>query len=243
MVKSYFESEGEQEMKKESVPFVQVYCPECKEMIRPGEWTMCPYFDGKKLDFSNVEESIKQIFRCHVQCGCEIQYQYFSGDKLVTKTENIIKDQESLRKILLLVSRSKAKSEQKKPVKVLIADDDADFLEMHSAVLKNRGYTVFTAENSQECLKKFEEVQPDIIVLDVMMEQFDTGFEVCKTIKSKNQNVPVILLTAIGAQTGLEFSSSEEVLKFTKADILLDKPVSPKVFIDAIEKLTTKNKS
>jgi hypothetical protein len=45
-------------------------------------------------------------------------------------------------------------------------------------------------------------------------------------------------LTSIGAQTGLEFSSNQDLLKATGADVLLDKPVSPKVFIDEIEKVT-----
>jgi hypothetical protein len=51
-----------------------------------------------------------------------------------------------------------------------------------------------------------------------------------------------MLLTSIGAQTGLEFSSNQELLKATGADILLDKPVSPKLFIDEIEKLTSAKK-
>ena len=225
------------------MPFVQVYCPECQEMIRPGEWTMCPYFTGKKLDFSDGEESLKQIFRCHVQCGCELHYQYFEGDKLVTKTEKIVEDQDSLRRILSLVAKSKAKYEKKKPKQVLIADDDPDFLEMHQAVLNNRGYDVITARSSKECLEKLKTSRPNIVVLDVMMEKFDAGFEACRKIKEKFSDLPVMLLTSIGTQTGLEFSSTDAVLRETKADVLLDKPVSPKVFIDEIEKLTSKDQS
>ena len=81
-------------MTKESAPFVQVYCPECRELIQPGEWTLCPYFDGAKLDFSKTDETLKQIFRCHVQCGCEIQYRYYEGDRLVTKSEKFVEDEE-----------------------------------------------------------------------------------------------------------------------------------------------------
>ena len=203
---------------------------------------MCPYFTGKKIDFSDTEESLKQIFRCHVQCGCEIQYQYYEGDKLVTKSEKIIEDQESLRRILSLVIKSKAKFEKKKSKKVLLADDDPDFLEMHAAVLTNRGYEVVTARNSEECLDKLKKSKPDIVILDVMMEKFDAGFKTCRKIKEAYNNLPVMLLTSIGAQTGLEFSSSDAVLKETKADVLLDKPISPKVFIDEIEKLVGENR-
>jgi len=80
-------------------------------------------------------------------------------------------------------------------------------------------------------------VRPDVVVLDVMMEQFDAGFEVSKKIKKKYRDLPVILLTAIGIQTGLEFSANADVLEVTGADVLLDKPVSPEVFVAAIEKL------
>ncbi|OGF63997.1 MAG: hypothetical protein A2Y62_17450 [Candidatus Fischerbacteria bacterium RBG_13_37_8] len=111
---------------------------------------------------------------------------------------------------------------------------------MHSVVLQNKGYEVITAQSSKECLEKLENIKPDAVVLDVMMEKFDSGFTTSKQIKEKYKNIPVLLLTSIGAQTGLEFSSNEEVLKFSGADILLDKPVSPKVFIDEIEKLTQK---
>ncbi len=230
-------------MLNKSKPFIQVYCPELQEMISPGEWTACPYFEGKKLEITENEDVMQQIFRCHVQCGCKIEYQYYEGEKLVSKVEDSIEDQESLRKILKLVSKKAKDSETKKPKKVFLIDDDTDFLEMHSAVLENRGYEVFTAQSSKEAIERLEEVQPDIVVLDVMMEQFDSGFKASEKIKKIHKDLPVMLLTSIGAQTGLEFSSNEEVLKVSGADVLLDKPVSPKIFIDEIERLTSKKKS
>ena len=226
-------------MEKKKASFIQVYCPELMAMINPGEWTDCPFFKGQKLDLSNAEEALKQIFRCHVQCDSKIQYQYYEGGKLVEKVEEAVEDQDSLRRILSLVMKQSKKTDQKREKKVLIVDDDVDFLEMHSAVLKNRGYAVATAKSSRECLDKLAKSRPDVVVLDVMMEQFDSGFKLSKKIKGKYRDLPVMLLTSIGAQTGLEFSSNEEVLKATGADILLDKPVSPKVFTDEIEKLTS----
>lgn len=229
-------------MKKKLKPLVQVYCPELQTMIRPGEWTNCPYFGGKKLDFSETEDMIKQIFRCHVQCGCKVEYQYYEGGKLVSKVKDTIEDQDSLRRILSLVAKSAEKHEKRKPKKVLLVDDDVDFLEMHTAVLEHKGYKVITAQTSKECMEKLEKIRPDIVVLDVMMEQFDSGFCATEKIKKKYSDLPVMILTSIGSQTGLEFSSNKNVLKITGADILLDKPVSPKIFIDEIEKLTSKNK-
>lgn len=223
-------------MEKKTESFIRVYCPEVMDMINPGEWTDCPYYRGQKLDLSNTEEALKQIFRCHVQCDCKIQYQYYEGGKLVQKVEESVEDQESLRRILSLVMKPAGKLGKKK---ILIVDDDVDFLEMHSAVLKNRGYEVVTAQSSKECLGVLEKGRPDLVVLDIMMEQFDAGFELSKKIKKKYPGLPVMLLTSIGHQTGLEFSSNAEVLKATGADILLDKPVSPESFIAEIESLTT----
>ena len=226
-------------MKNKTKPFIQVYCPECQEMISPGEWTACPYFEGEKLDISDTEDAMRQIFRCHVQCDCKIEYSYYDGDKLVTKVEDAIEDPASLRRILSLVAKKDSSKREETPKKVLLVDDDTDFLEMHTAVLEHRGYLVITAQSSKECMEKLDETKPDIVILDVMMEQFDSGFKASKNIKQKYKNLPVMLLTSIGAQTNLDFSSSDDVLQFSGADVLLDKPVSPKVLIDEIERLTS----
>ncbi|MCJ7589077.1 MAG: response regulator [Candidatus Aminicenantes bacterium] len=225
-------------MEKKTDSFIRVYCPELMDTITPGEWTDCPFYRGQKLDLSNTEEALKQIFRCHVQCDCKIQYQYYDRGKLVQKVEESVEDQESLRRILSLVMKRAKKTDIKRVKKVLIVDDDLDFLEIHSTVLKNRGYEVVTAQSSKECLEKLERDRPDLVVLDVMMEQFDAGFEVSKKIKKKYRDLPVMLLTSIGLQTSLEFSSNADVLEATGADLLLDKPVSPEVFVAEIEKLT-----
>jgi CheY-like chemotaxis protein len=224
-------------METKTSSFIRVYCPELMAMINPGEWTDCPFYRGQKLDVSNTEEALKQIFRCHVQCDCKIHYRYFDKGKMVEKVADLIENPEALRRIFSLVMKQAKKPGQERKKKILIVDDDVDFLEMHSAVLTNKGYSVITAQNSKECLEKLEKTRPDVVVLDVMMEQFDAGFEASKKIKEKCPDLPVMLLTSIGAQTGLEFSSSAETLKATGADVLLDKPVSPHVFIDEIEKL------
>jgi len=228
-------------MAKKVKSFIRVYCPELMAMIVPGEWTDCPYFRGKKLDVSDTEDAMKQVFRCHVQCDCKVQYQYYDGDKLVEKVAESVEDQEALRRILSLVMKPPEKKDKQKKT-ILLVDDDVDFLEMHSAVLQNRGYNVVTARSSQECLDMIDKIQPDVVVLDVMMEKFDSGFGASKKIKAKHGRIPIILLTSIGDQTGLEFSSNEDILKETGADLLLDKPVSPKVFIEEIEKLAAARK-
>ena len=222
-------------MAEKTTFFIWVYCPELMATIVPGEWTDCPYFRGQKLDISNTEDALKQIFRCHVQCDCKVHYRYYDGGKLVEKVTESVEDQESLRRILSLAAKRGGKKDQAK--KVLLVDDDVDFLDMHAAVLKNRGYHVATARSSKECLDQVETIRPDVVVLDVMIERFDSGFIVSKKIKEKHPDIRVLLLTSIGTQTGLDFSSNAEILKETGADRLLDKPVSPKAFVEEIEEL------
>ena len=229
-------------MAEKTTFFIRVYCPELQAMIVPGEWTDCPYFRGQKLDISNTEDSLKQVFRCHVQCDCRVQYQYYEDGRLVEKMVESVEDQESLRRILSLAAKPSGKKDGSKK-RILLVDDDVDFLEMHSAVLENRGYQVATARSSKEGLNKLDAVRPDVIVLDVMMERFDSGFSVCRKIKETHPDTRVILVTSIGNQTGLEFSSNDDILKETRADALLDKPVSPKVFIEEIERQAGSKKS
>jgi CheY-like chemotaxis protein len=229
-------------MAEKSTSFIRVYCPELMTMIVPGEWTDCPFFRGEKLDISNTEDALKQIFRCHVQCDCKIQYQYYDEGRLVEKVEESVEDQDSLRRILALVMKQSGKKGRQKEKTVLLVDDDVDFLEMHAAVLAHQGYRVVTARTSKEGLDKVEDVRPDVVVLDVMMERFDSGFNVSKKIKERHRDLPVMLITSIGDQTGLEFSSNADILKETGADLLLDKPVSPKAFLEGIEKLTSSAK-
>ena len=115
-------------MKKENEPkpSIQVYCPELQAMIRPGEWTDCPFFGGTKLDLSDKEDALRQIFRCHVQCGCKIEYQYYEGGCLVTKVEDSIEDQENLSRVLSLVIQSSEQNEQRNPKYVLLVYEDPD---------------------------------------------------------------------------------------------------------------------
>ena len=81
--------------------------------------------------------------------------------------------------------------------KILLVDDDRDFLSIAKSHIKKGGYDVEIAYNGKQCLKKVRSGKPDIILLDVMMPG-QNGFDVCKKLKSdKNtKSIPVILLTA-----------------------------------------------
>ncbi len=122
--------------------------------------------------------------------------------------------------------------------KILLVDDDADFLEMHKAVLANHGYEVFTAMSGQEGLERVRTEMPDLIILDLMMEKHDAGFSFSKTIKTDPlfKKIPILMVTSVAEATGYRFSLEEDGY-WMKTDDFLDKPVMPAVLLDRVAKL------
>jgi CheY-like chemotaxis protein len=127
--------------------------------------------------------------------------------------------------------------------KILLVDDDPDFLEMHKAVLENRGYEVFTATSAQEGLGRVRVEMPDLIVLDLMMEKHDAGFSFSKTIKTDPlfRKIPILMVTSVAEATGYRFSFEEDGY-WMKTDDFLNKPVPPEVLLETVDKLLQKRK-
>lgn len=98
---------------------------------------------------------------------------------------------------------------------ILIADDDAPILRLVRTKLQSDGYGVVAATNGQEAVELFEEHQPDVVILDVMMPVMD-GLEAMRRIR-ESSNVPIILLTArSGPQDkifGLDMGADDYVTK------------------------------
>ncbi len=109
--------------------------------------------------------------------------------------------------------------------RVLIVDDDPDYLEQMKMYLQSRGYEVHSASSRPEGEKILEEIAPDIAVLDLMMENEDDGFVLSYRIKRKYPSTPVILVTAVTHETGLEFDETEDDGNWIKADTILAKPI------------------
>lgn len=116
--------------------------------------------------------------------------------------------------------------------KILIVDDEMYILNILDFSLESEGFEVVTASNGEEALTKALEVQPDLIVLDVMMPKID-GFEVCRALKNKaeTKKIPVILLTAKDRDKDRE--KGDEV----GADVYMTKPFSPSRLIGQIQEL------
>ncbi len=121
---------------------------------------------------------------------------------------------------------------------VLIVDDDMDFVRLYSLFLRNNGFEVDAAYSAAEAMDALEKADPDIVVLDVMMEHFDSGFNVSRSIKEKHPDLPVILLTAIGEETGLDFEpKDEDERSLMHADGFLNKGSDPEELLKKINSL------
>jgi CheY-like chemotaxis protein len=122
--------------------------------------------------------------------------------------------------------------------RVLIVDDDMEFVKLYSLYLRNKGLEVSAAYSAAEAAEVLKEARPDVVVLDVMMEHFDSGFNVSKTIKERHPDLPIILMTAISQETGLDFRpKNDEERELMHADAFLDKGASPDDLLAKIREL------
>jgi len=120
-------------------------------------------------------------------------------------------------------------------IRVLLVDDDPDFIEANSIILEASGFEVLTASSGAEGLKMVEDENPDVVVLDVMMENTDEGFAVARKIRRKLlSNVPIIMLTSVAQATGYTFAP-EEHPDFFPVDQFLEKPVPPTTLVQKIK--------
>lgn len=121
---------------------------------------------------------------------------------------------------------------------ILLIDDDFDLLEQLRLLLGGAGYEVVTAESQREAEDQLLSVQPDLVIVDLMMEQRDSGLVLCHHMKEMHPRLPIIMLTAVKSATGLSFApASEEQESWVKADKVLDKPVNPDQLIAEIKRL------
>ena len=123
-----------------------------------------------------------------------------------------------------------------KKAKILLIDDDVDFVEATKTILESKPYEVIVACNGDEGLRKAREVNPDLILLDVIMPVKD-GFTAAEQLKKDPQlsKIPVLMLTAFAAKGG---ETSIPVSRgFTlEAEDYIDKPISPEELLARIEK-------
>ncbi|MEI6971285.1 MAG: response regulator [bacterium] len=122
--------------------------------------------------------------------------------------------------------------------KILVVDDDPDVLEQLSVIITAQGHEVARASSQKEAEDVLMGFHPDLAIVDLMMEHQDSGFVLCHQIRKLYQDTPIILLTAVTAQTGMSFSLQPGAANvWIKADKIMDKPVRAEQLRAEINKL------
>jgi len=123
--------------------------------------------------------------------------------------------------------------------KILVVDDDVDLCESLKLIFAGAGYETLTAANRTEGMEKIRTQRPDLIILDVMMETWQDGFEMSRDLKKdpQLQQTPILMLTSIAEITGIEVKSSAGDPTWLPVDAFLDKPVSPAALLAEVKRL------
>lgn len=127
-------------------------------------------------------------------------------------------------------------AEPRTRAKILLVDDDPDFLDATRQILTAHRYDVITAKDGEEGIAKAKYESPDLIVLDVIMPGKD-GYTVCYELRKYEQTrpIPVIMLTAVGQQLSKPEYAVDIAIDHL-ADDYIDKPVDTEVLVKKIEK-------
>jgi len=126
--------------------------------------------------------------------------------------------------------------------KILVIEDDVDMAEAVRMPLEANGYEVVHTFTGEEGLQKVKEIEPDLIILDVMMETTTAGFQVSLQLRSPKpeseyaayKHIPILMLTAIHDTTSLRFGPDEAYLP---VDDFVEKPLTPDVLLEKVAAL------
>jgi DNA-binding response OmpR family regulator len=108
--------------------------------------------------------------------------------------------------------------------KILIVDDDPDIVEAGTLILQREGHTIKAAYSRAEGMAAVASFAPDLMILDVMMEQPDDGFAMAQELRRQGRNFPIIMLTSVASASGLAFGKDAEMVP---VDEFQSKPVEP----------------
>lgn len=124
--------------------------------------------------------------------------------------------------------------------KVLVVDDDPDFLSQTEMMFSSRGYEVTTAPGRGEAEAIFDSYTPDIAVIDLMMENDDDGFVLAYRLKKRFPACIVIMVTNVTGETGIEFPGEDDSSGWINADAILSKPVRFEQIEEELKKIESR---
>jgi two-component system alkaline phosphatase synthesis response regulator PhoP len=120
--------------------------------------------------------------------------------------------------------------------RILIVDDDPDFSTAIQKILSSANYDVDVAGNVKDGMQAIDDKIPDLILLDVMMEKYDDGFNMCYDLKhdDRYRSIPVIIITAVTEVTGLKFNPETDG-EYLDAEDYVQKPISAEALLDKVK--------
>ncbi|MBN2718504.1 MAG: response regulator [Deltaproteobacteria bacterium] len=118
--------------------------------------------------------------------------------------------------------------------KILVVDDDPDVIEASGIVLEKGGYQVVTASSRMAGMDAYKAESPDLIVLDVMMDEPDDGFHLAQDLRAQGVQIPILMMTSIGRVSGFSFGADDELLP---VDAFLEKPATPDNLLKTVNEL------
>jgi CheY-like chemotaxis protein len=121
--------------------------------------------------------------------------------------------------------------------RILIVDDDVDYVESNKELLEANGYEVLTAHNGQDGIALAKKQKPDLMILDVMMATNTEGFEVARKIPSSPElkNMQIVLVTGVRREMNLPFKVEADDT-WLPVDKVFEKPIEPQTLLDEIKK-------
>jgi len=119
--------------------------------------------------------------------------------------------------------------------KILVVDDDKDFIKITSMILQANNYEVVTAANGEQGLKVMRREKPDLVILDVMMSYILDGLDVRRTMAEDRdlKDIPVIMATSLTAARAQGALPSDE---YVPASEWIHKPIDPDALLDQVRK-------
>jgi len=131
--------------------------------------------------------------------------------------------------------------------KIQLVEDDTDFSSAVTMILEKRGYDCYTAESARTGLRMVNEVNPDLILLDIMLEDRSAGFRFIQNIRQQqsyeaNSHIPIIILSSI--KHGMADKMKNRLGTYLlPVEDFIQKPVKPDMLIDRIQKVIQEKKS
>ncbi len=117
--------------------------------------------------------------------------------------------------------------------KILVVDDDPDFVRLTRRILQSQNYEVVTAVNGEQALKAMRKEKPDLVLLDIMMSYILDGLDVSREIAQDPQlkDIPVIMVTSLNGAKGQVDLPSDE---YIPVEDWIHKPIDPDKLLERV---------